>query len=768
MVVNSPTAPTQFICHERGIIGSGPVPCDLMIVGIAPGRAEMQSGKPFTGQSGKLLHNILEATNPLLSKDNYYLTNIVCTQNEQPTLEDIIACRPRFQREVAFVRPKLIVLLGMIVTGLFFPDKKFGEVRGSFDYYLPYDCWLLPTNHPAAILHSESRKDSIATDLVNDFKKISQFFSDRPTIKSRDISYHVVATSEEAQWHLNTLPLDQPLALDVETDNKEIDAIDPHSDSLLSLAISNGRKTIVLPRSVITPDLKWPKAQWSFHYGSFDTQALLHIGIDLPIVHDSLLMHFAIDERSGTHKLKPLTRQYEYAGFYEAKIAKVHTNMRAAEPEELYKYNAADAYYTAKLLHRFKPMMEQEKASWAYEHLSLPAVNIFKYMQYRGVPFSRERALDLARKWLPLYKTKEAVLRAMVLQAGGDPDINFDSPQQLSKFLYGTLRLPRAPGGTATATGKDVLEALAGEHPFVNGLIDLRHLVHLLTTYIFGVLDDIKQDGRLHPAPLLHGTVGGRLSYSKPPINTIPRPYMESPYGPELRKLFTADPGHVILELDYRQAEIYMAYFYSQDPMLKADLASGDFHTQTAAFIAAIEPTQVTKEQRFQAKKTNFGKIYLIGDTKLAKQINRSVAEAHVWSSLWDKRYSRYIAHTEELFKQAVDTGEITTVTSRKRRFPIILDRAPLNQIVNFQGQSTSHDYILDSIIQAYWPLRKMGADILLDIHDAILIHAPENKWQEAAALMQEVMQRPRFGFPSVPTEIKVGESWGEVQEVEI
>lgn len=741
-----------------------------MFVGISPGRHEMQTGKPFTGQSGNLIRNILEAVGRGLTLDQCYATNLCCTTNIKPSLDTIMGCYPRLLREIQRVKPKLIVALGLITAGVFYPDRKFGDVRGCFDWHPTLGCWILVTNHTAAVLYEDNlARHNQAADIVSDFKKIAYFLRDNPHPSRRHIEYEVVDSHERAQTILNDLPLDIPIAVDIETDNKEVDTTDPHSDSLICIGLSDGERTWILPRSVCS-NLTWPKAQWTFHYGTFDAQQILKtLGVDLTIVHDTLLLHNCIEERSGHHKLKPLLRAYEYEDHYEEKVKKTKTNMRRAQPDELYLYNAKDARGTARLVPTFTKLAREDNTYQVYTNLLLPAVNTFKKMQYRGVPFSKERALELAGEWLPLYRDKHAALKEMVREAGGDPEIDFGSPQQLSKFLYGNLKLPRAPGGNSTDTDKEILATLAEHHPFPEKLIDYRHLSHLLTTYVFGVIDDIKNTGRIHPSPSLHGTNSGRCSYSGPAINTIPRPYTLSPYGPSLRKLFAAEPGYVILELDYRQAELWQAAIYSGDANMWADLRSGDFHRQTAAFIHQCAPSLVRSDQRSDAKPTNFGKLYRIGDDKLSKQIKRDLREAHNWSVLWDERYRTYVDWGESLFTQLQETGEIVSFTGRKFRWPLVLDRSILSAVYNAPIQGTSHDYILDSIIQGYDPLyNDYGAEIMLDIHDAILIHCPADHWEAAARRMKEIMEQPRFGLPMMPTEIKVGPSWGEVKEVEL
>lgn len=771
-------------CHTDGIKGQGYTENGIMLLGIAPGKQEMQSHVPMSGPSGLLTNNLLEACG--WHRDKTYATNLMCYENPEPSGDEVMACWPRLAEEIKLVKPKLVIPLGKFVSEILFPLRSFGDIRGSITWYEPWQCHLMPTFHPAAILHSKKGAGpGIASDIVFDFKKIQMFLADHAagiTSRMKYVYYDVVRTREQAQQLLDSLPTDRIVAIDVETTSQDVDIIDAQVDKLICLAITvlGEPLTWVFPVEVLRQGLDWPvNIQWTGHYATFDMQIILgELGIDLPIVHDTLLLHYMLDERAGRfarHGLKPVSRAYAYAGFYEDDIKKERkkNKMVNVPRERTYAYNADDTANTAFLADRFIHWVKEE-GMWDVYERTMAFANIAKYMQYRGLHISKERLVDLGVEWIPMIVEKENALLQTVERLGGDPNMNLGSNDQLGRFLFGTLNIPcveRTPTGKPQVT-KDVLELLADEHPFVTDLIDLTHLKHLVSAYIIGIKDDIKKTGRVHPTPMLHGTVAGRLAYSNPAINTIPASYTDSPYGPKLRKLFTAsDDDHVILEFDYKQAEIWMAAAYSNDPQMWEDLRSGDIHRKNAAFINNILENLVTTAQRWEAKRTTFGKIYLIGDDKLAKQTNKTLLEARVFSRLWDRRYATYIKHTTRLFNEAKATGEVRTKTGRVRRFPLIVDGSTKNQVVNFPLQASSHDYVMESINSSYYTLRDtFDAHILLDLHDAILVEAKKSNWKHVAEHMVKTMSTQFFGdiLPQVPVEVKMGESWGECHEIEL
>lgn len=749
-------------CHPGGICGYGNPEDGVMLLGISPGREELRTGIPMTGQSGKLIDSILEAYG--WSRSRCYATNILCTSSEKASFPEIMECRPRLNEEVKQFKPKLVVLLGNPVTELFFPNRKPGTVRGMIDYYPAWGCHVLPTYHPAAILHGAA--EFIVRDICRDFAKIGEFFASPPR---PEVAFHVVGSVAEAQLIMDHLPTDLYIALDIETRfNKEDDENVPVEQNVACFSISDGDTTWWFPGE-FAARIRWrTDIRWTFHHGMYDTVALAEtIGTLLPIKEDTLLMSYALDERGGQHKLKTLSREYESAGFYEEHPLFSKWNDKLSDVAWTQVYNSKDTAYTARLAQRMWPKIIEDDMSWVYENLLIPASNVYRLMQRNGIYLNKERYAFLANEWIPLLHAKNEALKAKVGSLGGDPHINLGSPKQLGNFLYGILRLP---GGPSTAA--PILEALEDEHSFIADLLDLRHLEKAVNTYVVGAWDDIKKDGRLHPSPLLHGTVGGRVAYSPYAVNTLPRATSENPYLSRIRWLFTAqDDDHVLIEIDYSQAEIWTAYAYCNDPNMGADLQSGDFHRKNAAFVYNTLPELVSDEQRSDAKRTTFGMFYGIGSFKLAKQINKSVLDAQQLQDGWRERYSGYVKWGNSVVQQIMNNGEVVTKTYRKRRFPIPMDTSIVNAAINYPIQSTAHDALLLAIIEAYPVLDVMGARILLDNHDAMLIEARKSNAPEVTKRAVEIMESVHSKIPNmirIPAEAKMGYSWAEMSKVKI
>jgi DNA polymerase-1 len=290
-----------------------------------------------------------------------------------------------------------------------------------------------------------------------------------------------------------------------------------------------------------------------------------------------MLMSYALDERQGVHKLKQLAKEYCAAPDYEAEIAKVKKHMLDVPQDILYKYNAADACYTARLAQALWPMLVADNVTDVYRNLLIPAANAFKEIQYRGVHISKDTVYKLGAEWTERWVKDEEELVADAASYGFKNKagrINTNSPKQLSELLFGILHLPGGP-----STRKEVLETLVDEHPYVSKLMAFRRLDHMLSSYIVGVEDDIKDDSRVHANVLLHGTETGRLSYRKPPLQTIPKVEAVGEDLGRVREIFTpTSSNYIIVEADYSKSEIWGAYCHSKDPQMLIDLLSGDYH----------------------------------------------------------------------------------------------------------------------------------------------------------------------------------------------
>jgi DNA polymerase-1 len=417
-------------------------------------------------------------------------------------------------------------------------------------------------------------------------------------------------------------------------------------------------------------------------------------------------------------------------------------------------------------------LLREDDVVRPYEEVLLPAVNMFKEVQQRGVFIDTNYLETLAVEWGEKYLADEDELVRLATELGYPGEINLNSPKQLSTLLYQILGLPGGP-----STGAKILEQLKDEHPFVRKLMDFRHLDHMYGTYILGIMDDIKADGRVHADVLLHGTVTGRLSYRDPPLQTIPKDYTLGDEFGRIRHIFAAgDDDHVIVEADLSQAEIWSAYGYSRDPQMFADLQSGDYHRQTASTVFNKAPEDVSDLDRYNTKFITFGIMYGREAPSLARgELNCSIPEAQRYLDRWFTRYPIYREWWYGMQQRAIDDGELVSITGRKRRFRLVRGEEAyrtLKQAVNFPIQSSASDAVLTAAVELHQLFKhKPGLDsyVLFLVHDCIMAEVHKAHLEEVLHAIKRTMSRPRFeGFPGIPVDIKVGRTWGEAKKVKV
>lgn len=754
-------------CNERSITGAGNSEYGVVIIGIAPGGDEWKkTHTPFTGPAGQMLDALLEACG--WHRNKCYLTNWHCQWNDEPSEEELAICRPRVDAELASVAPKLIITLGDISCTQFYGKKSLTKHRGVPLWSSKYNAYIMPTYHPSAVLQGHTH---LVHDIIRDLQKIPAILNWKPNNAEGLYTHSVVQSKQEAQSILDGLPIGNiPVAIDIEASTAQQDV---WSDPLLCIAISyNGKHAYVIPESYAR-DLSWPDGVcWSYSYGTYDTQGIKRaLGIELPIVHDIVLQSYSLDERTprerqdggqtgvkqGIHGLKTQANEFENAAFYEDGITAEFKKPRdQIDYPKLYKYNAGDACYTWRRVQHMLPLQQEDGVADLYNNLLMPAYRRFSEQTYRGIYVDVDRAYDLLSDWNQRAQALEVQLQDMALEEGYPYKINLDSPKQLASFLFDTLELD-AP---ERSTRKEILEEL--DHPFVDGLLQHRTIVHMISTYLVGAVDDLKIDRRLHANVLVHGTVNGRVAYTNPPLQTLPQPYSVGEYA-EVRSIYRAtDDRYVLYESDYNQIEMWLAQFNSGDKNMLADLQLGDYHRRTAGRILGKDPSLVTDhEKTFQGKKVNFSIVFGVGDRTLANKhtgIGCTVQQAGEYKRAWHKNYYDYQPWVQQVIRELHTTGTLTTVTGRKRRFRLVLDDKPERQAPNTYIQGPAGDYTLEAMIKLHDLLKPYDSYILMIVHDSLVFELNRDYLHITLPLIAEVMEAPPWpNWPAVMTDGKIG-----------
>src|SRR5205807_3870644 len=344
---------------------------------------------------------------------------------------------------------------------------------------------------------------------------------------------------------------------------------------------------------------------------------------------------------------------------------------------------------------------------------------------------------------------------------------NVGSPQQLQRLLYDDLGL--AAGRrikTGRSTDADTLESLRGEHPIVDLVLEWRQLTKLKGTYVDALPLLVERDGRVHTSFNQTVATTGRLSSSDPNLQNVP---VRSEWGQRVRGCFVADPGALLVSADYSQIELRVLAHVTNDVGLVDAFARGeDIHRRTAAEVYTVEADAVTPDQRRIAKVVNFGVVYGLSDFGLSRDTGMPQEEARAYIEAYFARFAAVAAYLDSIRNFARQWGYVETLFGRRRYIPDIraanrsIRQAAERMAVNMPIQGTAADIMKLAMIGADRALRDRGmrSRLLLQVHDELVLEAPEEEVDALTPLLREAMGGAADLIVPLDVDVKVGKNW--------
>ncbi len=447
-------------------------------------------------------------------------------------------------------------------------------------------------------------------------------------------------------------------------------------------------------------------------------------------------------------------------------------SMRQVPVAQVAPYACADVDMT----HRLVTILEaelQEKHLWSlFTEVEIPLIPVLAAMEMAGVRLDVALLKRMSEELAARLGELEARIQEMVGYA-----FNVNSTQQLSDALFKTLGLPTQglrrtkSGHFSTAAG--VLERLQGKHPVIDLILKQRELAKLKSTYVDALPQLVNpRTGRLHTSYNQIGTVTGRISSSGPNLQNIP---IRTPLGRQVRRAFVAEPGWKLIAADYSQVELRVMAHISGDKGLLSGFARGeDIHASTASAILGVPLEEVTPEMRRLAKAVNFGLSYGQTAYGLAQTTGLTQAEAEDFIRAYFERFPKvreYIDCTKAL---ATRQGYVETLLGRRRYFPELqpgsrathsVRQAAERMAINAPIQGTAADIINIATIRLHRTLHERGlrAQMILQVHDELVVEAPDEEVATIALLMREVMENAFQLKAPLKADLKVGQNWEEM-----
>ncbi|HRL87157.1 MAG TPA: DNA polymerase I [Candidatus Fimenecus sp.] len=357
-------------------------------------------------------------------------------------------------------------------------------------------------------------------------------------------------------------------------------------------------------------------------------------------------------------------------------------------------------------------------------------------------------------------------LQSRIYELAGE-EFNINSPKQLGEILFVKLAIPtKKKTKSGFSTNAEVLEKLADEYEIVKFILEYRTYTKLKSTYCDGLLKEIAADGRIHSTFNQTETRTGRISSTEPNLQNIP---VRTELGREMRKFFIAGDGKVLVDADYSQIELRVLSDIADDKaMIDAFNNGDDIHAITASQVFKMPLQMVTPLMRSRAKAVNFGIVYGIGAFSLAKDIGVSRAEADRYIKDYLHHYSGVDRYMNEVVEEAKKNGYVKTLFGRRRYLPELSSsngmlRAFGERVArNMPIQGTAADIIKIAMIRVYTRLKEenLNARLILQIHDELIVEAPENEKTKAELIVKEEMENACKMKVLLKSDAHSGESW--------
>ena len=590
-----------------------------------------------------------------------------------------------------------------------------------------------------------------------EFASLEAELEEEPSEKSRDIrgGFEMITDLTEAEETLKSLSKSLRLGLAYRKG--------------LGLAVSAPEgKTFYFPEQFFIDETFLKQAVLSLE----DAGAVLYAAEGKPIRKLSGII--ARDVSIGAYLLEPLRGSFDYAYIAETWLSehfpkeevllKKPGSKEAADPlsEEV-----RDCLcYTAYTALEAAPVIEEKLAETGmlslYETIELPVMGILSDMEDAGIRVEREALEQFAAS---LKKTIDGLEKEIHELAG--EAFNINSPKQLAEILFVKMKLPygkKTKSGYSTAA--DILEKLAPKYPIVRKVLEYRTYAKLYSTYAEGLQAFISDDGRIHGTFNQTVTATGRLSSANPNLQNIP---VRLDLGRQIRKVFVPDNGCVFIDADYSQIELrVLASLSGDENLINAYRDAKDIHAMTASQVFHVPLEDVTPEMRSNAKAVNFGIVYGISAFGLSDNLSITRDEAKAYMESYFETYPGIKGFLDSLVSSGHENGYVTTLYGRRRPIPE-LDSVNFNQrsfgeraAMNSPIQGTAADIMKIAMIRVAAALKKEGLKtrIVLQIHDELLLEAPEEEADRAEAILVNEMEHAADLKVRLEVSAKRGYSW--------
>ncbi len=509
------------------------------------------------------------------------------------------------------------------------------------------------------------------------------------------------------------------------------------------------------------------------HNIKFDIQVLHkhNVKVSSPI-YDTMVAHYLINP-DMRHNLDTLSESYlNYSPIsIESLIGKKGKNqisMRDVTIDKITDYASEDADITLQLKSIFDKEIEVNNLSKIFYDIEIPMINVLSEMETEGIKIDTSYLEKLDKE----FEEDLEKLKKEIFKKSGE-EFNLNSPKQLGEILFDKLKLVSKPKKTKTgqySTSEEVLSSLANDHKIIEDILEWRSLDKLQNTYVKSLPNEVSSlTNRVHSSFNQTVTTTGRLSSNNPNLQNIP---IRTANGQKIRRAFIPrGSDYILMAADYSQIELrVIASMSNEKNMIDAFVNNQDIHTMTASKIYNVDPENVTREQRGNAKTVNFGIIYGVSAFGLSQQTDLNRSESKVMIDNYFLNYPGLKKYMSDQIDFARNNGYVETIMGRRRYLQNInsqnnmLRSSSERNAINAPIQGSAADIIKIAMININSELKKQSlkSKMLLQVHDELVFDVHKSEKDQIKDIVKTTMESAVKLKVPLKIDLEFGKNWLE------
>ena len=603
---------------------------------------------------------------------------------------------------------------------------------------------------------------------------------DKSNLVKSNSYYQRVGSSQELEYLVDKLLMQKVVAFDTETEG--LNSLDTEivgvsfswsENKGFYIPIENTKSIQKKYFDILRPFFENKDITKVGHNLKFDIKVLFkyNIRISGPL-YDTMVAHYLINP-DMRHSLDTLSESYlNYSPIsIESLIGKRGKNqgsMRDVPIEKLTDYAAEDADLTLQLKQIFDKEMITNGVENIFNEIEIPIINVLADMEKEGISIDSKYLNNLDK----VFESDLDKLKSGIFKKSGE-EFNLNSPKQLGDILFDKLKLVSKPKKTKTgqySTSEEVLSGLANEHEIIKSILEWRSLDKLQNTYVRSLPNEVSnRTGRIHTRFNQTVTTTGRLSSNNPNLQNIP---IRTEKGQKIREAFIPrSKEYQLLAADYSQIELRVIASISKDEnMIDAFSKNQDIHTITASKIYNIDPKNVTREQRGNAKTVNFGIIYGVSAFGLSQQTNLSRSESKIMIDNYFENYPGLKDYMSSQIDFARNKGYVETIMGRRRYLQNInsqnnmLRSGAERNAINAPIQGSAADIIKIAMIRVHRKFTdsSLKSKMLLQVHDELVFDVHKSEKDIVKNIVKDTMESAVKLLVPLKVDLEFGENWLE------